>query len=345
VHAPELPAASRDFLTEEVRGLLVAELPGAPGADLEWEVRVVRQRRAVMRGHATQFALPRLTAGTFPAVPTLPSVSALLVTKRLEHVMDAFTAIEAQTYPNLEIVLCLHGVDLPADLRDRIARSPRAVEVLTLPAGHGFGEAIGVATGRARGSLVTKFDDDDTYGPEHVWDLVLARHHSGAAMVGKSAEFVYLETLDTTVRRAHGVPESYTTVVAGGTMLMGRGDLEEVGGWRPVPRSIDRGLIDRVRQAGGLVYRTHPLGYIYHRRPTGHTWDPGLEYFLRGGPSQWSGLLAHPEFGAGATTPAATPATVQATPAAAGGVPTVQDDASAASRTQLEAEFEAITTD
>ena len=80
-------------------------------------------------------------------------------------------------------------------------------------------------------------------------------------------------------------------------MLIGRGDLEEVGGWRPVPRSVDRGLIDRVRRAGGLVYRTHPLGYVYHRRRTGHTWDPGLEYFLRGGGTQWSGLPRHREFG------------------------------------------------
>ena len=39
----------------------------------------------------------------------------------------------------------------------------------------------------------TKVDDDDRYGPEHIWDLVLARQFSGATVVGKGAEFVYLE--------------------------------------------------------------------------------------------------------------------------------------------------------
>jgi hypothetical protein len=116
-------------------------------------------------------------------------------------------------------------------------------------------------------------------------------------MVGKGAEFVYLQSLDITVRRDAGPAESFAAVVAGGTMLISRGDLEAVGGWRPVPRSIDRGLIDRVRRAGGLVYRTHPLGYVYQRRSDGHTWDPGLEYFLRGGGTQWSGLPRHAEFG------------------------------------------------
>ena len=297
VHAPDLPPACQAHLTDEVRDLLRTAPAQGHEAELGWEVHAVRLRRAALRGHATRFALPRLAAGAFPGLQELPSVSALLVTRRLEHVLDALAMIESQTYPNLEIVLCLHGVELPAEMRDRVARSSRPVEVLTLPAEHGFGEAIGVATAHARGSLVAKFDDDDTYGPEHVWDLVLARHHSGAVMVGKGAEFVYLQTLETTVRRDAGLPEAFTAVVAGGTMLIGRGDLEEVGGWRPVPRSIDRGLIDRVRRAGGLIYRTHPLGYVYHRRSGGHTWDPGLEYFLRGGGMQWSGLPRHPEFG------------------------------------------------
>ncbi|MFC6018507.1 glycosyltransferase [Plantactinospora solaniradicis] len=303
VHAPELPRACAAHLADELVELLGGPLPDRPGAspdphaDLEWEARAVRQRRAAMRRHGREFVLPRLAAGAFPGFGRLPSVSALLVTRRLAYVLDAVAAIEAQSYPELEIVLCLHGVGLPADLRTRLARCTRQLEIVEVPAGQSFGEAVGAATARARGSLVTKFDDDDTYGPEHVWDLVLARHHSGATLVGKPAEFVYLQTLDTTVRRDAGAPESFAPVVAGGTMLIGRGDLEQVGGWRPVPRSVDRGLLDRVRRAGGLIYRTHPLGYVYQRRSAGHTWDPGLEYFLRDAGAQWSGLPRHGEFG------------------------------------------------
>lgn len=297
VHVPELPPACAAHLSDEVVDLITAPLPGERADLLEWEVCTVRQRRAVMRGHGSQLVLPRLAASAFPGLVQPPSVSVLLVTKRLEHVATVLSAIEAQTYPNLEIVLCMHGVELSPQLRARIAESTRPVETILLPAGHGFGEAIGETTARARGSLVTKFDDDDTYGPEHVWDLVLARHFSGGTLVGKSAEFVYLQTLNTTVRRNSGAPEAYVSVVAGGTMLISKGDLEEVGGWRPVPRSIDRGLIDRVRRAGGLVYRTHPLGYVYHRHSGGHTWDPGLEYFLRGVGMQWPGLPQHAEFG------------------------------------------------
>jgi hypothetical protein len=79
-------------------------------------------------------------------------------------------------------------------------------------------------------------------------------------------------------------------MVAGGTMLIAKGDLESVGGWRPVPRSVDLGLIERLRRDGAMIYQTHPLGYIYHRRATGHTWDPGDQYFLDTAFARWPGV-------------------------------------------------------
>ncbi|HEY0700672.1 MAG TPA: hypothetical protein VGD43_23055, partial [Micromonospora sp.] len=249
--------------------------------------------------------------GTFAGLAAPPSVSAVLVTRRPEYILEAVRQIAAQSYPELEIVLCLHGIGLDADLRARVEECGRPVQVFTAGGDLFFGEVMGAATARARGSLVTKFDDDDVYGPEHVWDLVLAREYSGATLVGKAAEFVYLQALGVTVRRRAVPPEAYGPPVAGGTMLMSRGDLEDIGGWRPVPRSVDRGLMDRVLRAGGLIYRTHPLGYLYERRAAGHTWDAGLDYFLRRSGQQWHGFPRHPEFGtaegAGVTTVTAVP--------------------------------------
>ena len=64
-----------------------------------------------------------------------------------------------------------------------------------------------------------------------------------------------------------------------------------------MPRSVDRGLIDRVNRAGATIYRTHPLGYVYHRRAQGHTWAAGTEFFTRITRQRWDGLLRSAEFG------------------------------------------------
>jgi hypothetical protein len=297
LEAAGLPPAVADRLDGPLRDLLATGLPDAATDLLEWEIRSVRQRNGALRGHSPAFALGRLTAGTFAGLAAPPSVSAVLVTRRAEYIPEVIRYIAAQTYPELEIVLCLHGIELDAGLRERVFGCGRPVEIFTASTELSFGEVMGAATARARGSLVTKFDDDDVYGPEHVWDLVLAREYSGATLVGKAAEFVYLQALGVTVRRQAVRPETYGPPVAGGTMLMSRGDLEDIGGWRPVPRSVDRGLMDRVLRAGGLIYRTHPLGYLYERRASGHTWDAGLDYFLRRSGQQWHEFPRHPEFG------------------------------------------------
>ncbi|MFY1697002.1 MULTISPECIES: glycosyltransferase [unclassified Solwaraspora] len=295
LHAPVLPPAVADLLDPDLRAL-VSTPPPTPdhddpaGTALAVEARSVRQRRAALRGHAAGLRLPALATGGLPVLGQPPSVSAILVTRRAELVPVALAAIAAQTYPELEIVLGLHGIDLPEPARRMLSDCGRPFEVVRLPASADFGAALGAVTRRARGTLVTKFDDDDSYGVEHVWDLVLARHYSGAVLVGKGAELVHLEREGVTLRRSSGVPEAYGDVVAGGTMLLAKGDLEAVGGWRPVPRSVDLGLIERLRAAGASVYRTHPLGYLYHRRPTGHTWDPGEAYFVDSAYARWPGV-------------------------------------------------------
>jgi len=272
LHAPDPPAG---LLAPELIALLRA-LPPATADPMAWEVRSIRQRRAALRHHGAGLARP-------------PAVSALLVTKRPQLVAGAVAALAAQTYPELEIVVGLHGVAPPPEL-------PPGTRVVPISAERCLGEALAEATGAATGELLTKVDDDDQYGPEHVWDLVLARHYSGATVVGKGAEFVYLEPKRLTVRRRMGA-EFFTDTVAGGTMALSREDLAGLGGWPAVPRSVDRALLDRVVAAGGTVYRTHPLGFVYIRHGDGHTWDPGLEYFLRDPVRKWRGLPPYDEFG------------------------------------------------
>jgi hypothetical protein len=292
VRAPEPPAGARGRgagtttppaaadqqrrVHAELAGILAAPLP--PDDPMEWELRSVRQRRAAMRHHA----------GLAP-----PPVSALLVTMRPQLAAGAVAALAAQTYPELEIVVGLHGAGAPAGLRDAAAGRP--VQVLHIPAERNLGEALDLVTRAAHGRLLTKVDDDDHYGAGHVWDLVLAHHFSGAAVVGKGSEFVHLAPLDCTVRRRMGA-EFFTDTVAGGTMSLTPEDLAAVGGWPARPRHVDRALLDRVVGDGGLVYRTHPIGFIYTRHGHGHTWEAELDHFRHDAQRTWRGLPPYEEF-------------------------------------------------
>jgi hypothetical protein len=200
-----------------------------------------------------------------PLIYGWPSVSLLLVTHRTEFLHRIVEMLAQQTYPNLELVLLTHGCDIDDHIASHLHELRFPAIHRQIPAELNLGEALIAASSLASGELITKFDDDDYYGAEHIWDLVAARMYSGAQITGKALDHIYLSAADKTVFRPTYAAEKYADFVAGGTILISQGDLRSVGGWRPVPKSVDRALLDRVIQHGGLIYRTHGRGYIYVR--------------------------------------------------------------------------------
>ncbi|WP_191681050.1 glycosyltransferase [Janibacter melonis] len=265
----------------------LGSVTGRPG-DLAFDIAAVRQRRSVL-------------ADALPATP--PSVTAVVASRRPHLLQRVARMLAAQTYPSLDVVVVVHGAD-PGRLPS-VEVPGREVVVIAAPADRSLGHALALGSAAASGDLVTKLDDDDFYGPDHVLDLVLAHRTSGAALVGKSTTVVHLEDLDVTVRRVFVPPESYVHRVAGGTILVSRGDLMTLGGWSDVPRAVDSALMRSARAAGASIYRPHDIGYVYvrqrHSSALEHTWAADAGHFLVSTREQWLGLLRHPELGTATT--------------------------------------------
>ena len=276
----ELPARWQSQL--EACGIL-ARYSDFPGDDLDWLVQSVHARRHALRAFSPPAALD-----------AWPTVSVVLMTHRDRFIDHLIAQLSRLRYPKLQILIGLHGVQV--DPR-RFADIPGEVEVVEVAADVPFGTALQQLSQRADGTLITKMDDDDYYGPEHIWDLVLARMYSGATLVGKALDWIHVESANVTAFRPEYPAESYAPFVAGGTMLISRADLDAVGGWRPVPKSVDRALINRVRDSGGAIYRTHGLGYLYERRGEGHTADAVEEHFLTNTARTYEGRIEHEVFG------------------------------------------------
>ena len=223
-----------------------------------------------------------------------PSVSIVMATKRPDMLAHALGQVGRQRdVAGLELVLATHGFEPDARLvRDLVG--PHVVTTL-LPQAESviFGDVLEAASLAASGELVLKMDDDDWYDPGFVADLLRARAYSGADLVGTADEFYYLTDRDETVQRRHP-GEFYTQWVAGGTLLLAGSLLREVGGFAPVRRHVDRHLLDALLGAGAVVYRTHGLGYVLRRNPSGHTYDADLDKILdeRQVVDRWPGL--HP---------------------------------------------------
>ena len=185
--------------------------------------------------------------------------------------------------PRLELILGLHGEGF-GEAEGPLDGFPFPSKVVRAPARLPFGSVLNAAVAASDGTLLAKMDDDDLYDGEHIRDLVLAHEYSGAQLVGKALEFVYLAGADRTVHCFPDSGERYAdpaaNVVAGGALLIARHDLERAGGWRRMRRHVDQALSADVGRAGGRIYQTHGAGFALVRHGRRHTWEMGDDYFL-----------------------------------------------------------------
>lgn len=300
VAACGLPVCVAD--PDTLHGLLPTEIikefgsaePCALTNELEREQMSLRQRRVVHQHASPRAVLDRLLCDADRPGLRQPSISVTVASNRPEMIPIWAGQLAVQEYPDFEVVAAFHGdrftdadVDLAHDLLgDRLT-------VCRIPASHTLGDALNTAADRAGGDLISKWDDDDLYDLEHLADLTRAMDYSGAALVGKAAEFAYLAGMGITVRRLKTSTERFSQTICGATLTVRRSDLVELGGWRRSRRRVDSLLIEDVRASGGATYRTSGFGFIMLRAGGdghGHTWTADDSYFLRGAIDQRRGL-------------------------------------------------------
>jgi hypothetical protein len=239
-----------------------------------YRLSVDASRRAMISGDPAL----RATALGGDSRLRLPIVSVIVASQRPGGIEACIGYLGAQTYPDFEVIVGTHGYVADEGAAERWSAALHApLRVVSLPAGWTLGQALGRLSRLADGELITKVDDDDHYGADHLTDLMLAWHSSGADLVAKGARFVHLPEFDCTIDRGWAAPEGFDVTPAGGTLMLARSTLAQAGGWSESSRHVDSDLLARVRSGGGVTYRTHGLEYVYVRRSGGHTWDTTMD--------------------------------------------------------------------
>ncbi|MEU5876599.1 glycosyltransferase family A protein [Spirillospora sp. NPDC047279] len=293
-------------LGPELVDLITGVAPADLADDVRREEHSIRLRRAAFRAHSTRARWEALAGPAAPGTGTSPTASVILCTRRVDYLGFALRQIERQRDVDFEVILTLHGIPADApEVKAAVMACTRPITLVEVPDEAPLGEALNRGAARASGDHLVKWDDDDWYGPDFLADMLLASAYSGAELVGCFAQLIYLEEIDLTIYRAAGGSERFADVVAGATMTVERSFFESLGGFPPVPRSVDAALLTATRAAGGRTYRTHGLGFIVNRRKQGHTWGVPVTYFLRSATRQWRGFepTALLEYDAGSMTP------------------------------------------
>ena len=276
------------LLGRELYGLMTTEIGRA--VSRRRELLSIGMRRAALRNHSLQSRARQVCEAVLADPPRTPGVSVLLATRRPDFLPWAIANVVRQNYPRLELVLALHGDHFRnAEVARVLSQVKIPVEILQVPAEKPLGTVLNLASAAASGTLLTKMDDDDLYGVDHIWDLVLAQGYSGAQLVGKRAEVVYIKARYQTVLLSAGASEAYGLRPNGSALLVSREDLETLGGWRRTPRSEDTALLNSVARAGGAIYGTHSAGYVVVRHGIDHSWGITEKELLGGTYATYAG--------------------------------------------------------
>ncbi len=265
-----------------LRSELVARMKQPELRDRE----ATRLHRAVLSGHTyahrVEHLLGRLDR---PVAPAGRSVSAIVPTNREHELTNIFENIGRQAHRDVELVLVLHGLQLPGqELRARAKEL--GVDELTIVEADArltLGTCLNLGIDAAGGAYLAKMDDDNFYGRHYLTDLVHAFDYTAAGIVGKWAHYVWLRSSDAVVLRYVAAEHTYERRVQGGSIVI-EGDLGRRLRFGDLPRAVDSDLLDRAIEAGVKIYSADRFNFVSVRGldRQAHTWQVTDATFMTG---------------------------------------------------------------
>lgn len=211
-------------------------------------------------------------------------VSIVASTNRPQNLEHLIRQVSRQIHVDIELILGLHGITGQKKRVDGMV-SEAGIEnavILELEDALSLGECLNRLVEQSTGEVVAKFDDDDYYAPNYLRDSVNALFYSGADVVGKEANYLYLESQGRTLLRNPHREHRFTTFVAGPT-LVGKREAFSTTPFRDVTVGEDTGFLEDLTQKGKNIYSADRFNFLQVRRPEGHTWEVAEWDFLARG--------------------------------------------------------------
>ena len=255
------------YINNDLLNLMLDELDEKTLDHNYRELHSIKMRRIAMKDYYVQ-----------NIKKSFPLVSILLCTKRTRYLSGILDMLAKQTYPNIEIILGFHGCS-EENIDELIKNYPYDIKYIHIDKEITLGAALNQLFFNSSGKLLTKIDDDDLYGEEHIYDLVLAHKYSQATVVGKNLQFIYLNNSNELIQRSIGFGERYHDCIAGGSIMISRESFLFFNGFKNIRYNVDLEFTSRIIELGGNVYATHGYGYVLKRHNIDHTWNISDDYF------------------------------------------------------------------
>jgi len=120
-------------------------------------------------------------------------ITVVTVTNRDHFMENTFMNFEQQTWAEKELVVVLNDFTMDVEKwRKRASKHPN-IRVYARPESATLGECLNIAASEASYSVISKFDDDDYYGPSYLAEVRSSFSETCADVIGKATFYTYFK--------------------------------------------------------------------------------------------------------------------------------------------------------
>ncbi|WP_432401156.1 glycosyltransferase family protein [Wukongibacter sp. M2B1] len=205
-------------------------------------------------------------------------VSIITCTNRLNYMDVVFDNYKRQKYTNKELIVILNNNSMNIEIWKKGAEELENVRVFQLDEEKTLGECLNFAVKQAKLGYVSKFDDDNYYGPEFIGDLMNAFKYTEAGVVGKYTYYTYFEKNKRLIIRCPDKEYQYVDFLSGSALIIKKEVFNEIE-FPHISCGEDSIFLKECRNKGIKLYSADRFNYACIRHPTlsEHTWKVNEE--------------------------------------------------------------------
>lgn len=216
--------------------------------------------------------------------PNMPKegVSIITCTKRPHSLKNILNNYASQTYSIKELIIVINKDSIDLDLWKEVVKKYKDIRIYKLSEKKTLGECLNFTIEMSSYPYVSKFDDDDYYGPNYLLDMMNAFKYTEADIIGKNTIYAYFERNNTLVIRYPNVEHQYATFVAGSTLTMKKEIFDNLK-FPHLSRGEDTQFLIDCKNKGIKVYSTDRFNHVVIRRPdiSSHSWQITEKHFMK----------------------------------------------------------------
>ncbi len=240
--------------------------------------------REVLNNHTYSHRLDRVldTIGLNKYLSSDEGVSVITCTNRLFALDNILENYLSQKYPLKELIIIINDDSIDLEAWTNKLKDYDDIKIYKPSETYTLGECLNFGVEKSKYNYISKFDDDDYYGPDYLTDSINTFKFTDAHIVGKYSIYAYFERTNTLVLRFPNRENRYMDYVAGSTLTMKKEIFDKIK-FRDISKSEDTLFLEDSLKEGYKIYASDRFNYVVIRRKdlSTHSWKITEREFMK----------------------------------------------------------------